>query len=1006
MEELYMEVLYTGKKLLFLFVLIIAVNIYGQGTIKGTITDSLSHDPLVGANVYLVGTALGSAVDIDGHYTISKIPFGKYTVRISYIGYKSKDFSVDVNSNKTISLNVRLAPAAIVGKEIVVSGQAEGQAAAINQQLSSNSIVNVVSQQKIQELPDANAAESIGRLPGVSLLRSGGEANKIVLRGLSPKFTTVTIDGVRIASTDQNDQGIDLSTISQGSLAGIELYKTLTSDQDADAIAGTVNLVTKKAPSKRLLSLDAKGDYNALDKSANQYNLEGRYGERFFNDVLGVQAVGNIEQTIRSSETTDYTYDFTGIASGKDYDITQFQPEYINELRKRYGASLLLDINTPDGGSIKFNTVYGKTSRNFLTSYRTYVFPSGNVAYDYEQQDEDIDIFNTSIHGDNNLFGFKTDWNFSFAQSIANTPYDYELNFSEASAADSKGNVIAGMKNVPQQYSKGPVTAWIPYAVNNFQAALLNQANDNTAKNLDKQKTAFLDLSKDYSLGTDLTGTFKFGGKYRENDRTNNETQSRSNYYLYPFPQYTKLANGSIVPKDLNGTVFQNLVITNARVSMINFLDSPPGSRNVFGQYALYPLINRTDLEIWRGLNINGYQDPQGKSPEYLVNDGNGGPGSDYNIAERISAAYAMNTLNIGRELTFIAGVRIESDNDDYSAFFTPYNLSGFPFPEGVLIDTIVNHSETTVLPNFQMIYRPFDFMNVRMAAYKALARPDFNYRLPQFVASSASGNSIYMGNPNLKNAVAWNYELETQFYGNDIGLFSISAFYKTIDNMFQYLNGAQISTQAQLDSLGITAKDPFPTNAQFSLYYPYNLSNTTKVWGFEVEHQADLLFLPGLLKNIVLDYNFSIVNSETYLPFDITVTKTVIRGGIPFPTASIVGIVKKERLEDQPQFFGNISLGYDIDGFSFRIAAFHQGKYNSSFSSDGRSDQEIAAYTRLDVAVKQKITDNISIFLDLNNITNASDESIYDDRVTGWEVPNTTSRYGMTGDFGLRLTL
>ena len=161
----------------------------------------------------------------------------------------------------------------LAAKKVVISAQALGQAAAINQQLSSNTIVNVVSEQKIQELSDANAAEAIGRLPGVALQRSGGEANKIVLRGLSDKYSTVTVDGVRMPATAENDRGIDLSLLSQGSLAGIELYKALTSDKDADAIAGTVNLVTKKAPETRLIRFDTKGAYNNIDESVSQYDF-------------------------------------------------------------------------------------------------------------------------------------------------------------------------------------------------------------------------------------------------------------------------------------------------------------------------------------------------------------------------------------------------------------------------------------------------------------------------------------------------------------------------------------------------------------------------------------------------------------------------------------------------------------------------------------------------------------------------------------------------------------
>ncbi len=296
-----MDVLNT-RKLIFLIFLIFSMQIFGQGTLQGVVKDSISQDALVGANVYLIGTSLGSAVDINGDYRINKIPFGNYTAKISYLGYKPKEIKINVQNENIVKLNVTLSPEVILGEEVVVTGQALGQAAAINQQLNSNTIVNVVSEQKIKELPDANAAESMGRLPGVSLLRSGGEANKIVLRGLSPQVCNSNSRWCEISLNRANDRGLDLSTISQGSLAGIELFKALTSDKDADAIAGTVNLVTKKAPSIRTIRLQAFGDYNGMDKSAKQYNFLGNYGERFFNNILGLQLEGHVERRIRSNE--------------------------------------------------------------------------------------------------------------------------------------------------------------------------------------------------------------------------------------------------------------------------------------------------------------------------------------------------------------------------------------------------------------------------------------------------------------------------------------------------------------------------------------------------------------------------------------------------------------------------------------------------------------------------------------------------------------------------------
>lgn len=341
-------------------------------TVRGVVTDSLTSKTLVGANVFLVGTALGSATDIEGNYRIESVPSGNYVLRVTYIGYKNKEYNVVVPEDGTVIQDVKLSPDVIRGQEVIVRGQAIGQAAAINQQITSATIINVVSEEKIQELPDANAAEAIGRLPGVSVLRSGGEANKVILRGLEDKFTNITIDGIKIPPTDETSRGVDLSTLSQSTLAGIELYKAITPDKDGDALAGTINLVTKKAPIARKVKVDFKGIYNDLMKSANQYDLSVQYGERFINNILGVQMTGNMEKRIRSNERITLDYNQNPTQSDAGYFIDDFILEFTDEIRKRDGFSLLLDINTPDEGSIRFNNVFGRTKRDYFWYSRDY----------------------------------------------------------------------------------------------------------------------------------------------------------------------------------------------------------------------------------------------------------------------------------------------------------------------------------------------------------------------------------------------------------------------------------------------------------------------------------------------------------------------------------------------------------------------------------------------------------------------------------------------------------
>lgn len=223
-----MKLLNIFKICILLTVVSLSTTLYpATGKITGVVRNAETGALLPGANVILVGSAFGASTDMNGKYIISGIPAGKYTLKISYIGYKEATLPITVERGQTLQRDFRLEFRAIKGEEVIVTAQLEGQAAAINQQLASNTIVNVVSSDKIQELPDQNAAESVGRLPGISIQRNAGEGQKIIVRGLSPRFNSITVNGVRIPSTDSQDRSVDLSMISPDVLAGIEVLKSL-----------------------------------------------------------------------------------------------------------------------------------------------------------------------------------------------------------------------------------------------------------------------------------------------------------------------------------------------------------------------------------------------------------------------------------------------------------------------------------------------------------------------------------------------------------------------------------------------------------------------------------------------------------------------------------------------------------------------------------------------------------------------------------------------------------
>jgi len=983
---------------------------YPASIIRGTVSDSQTARNLVGANVFLVGTALGSATDIEGNYRIGSVPSGTYTMRISYIGYSNLEVEITVPEDQTVVYDAQLAPDVIRGQEVIVQGQALGQAAAINQQITSNTIINVVSEEKIKELPDANAAEAIGRLPGVSLLRSGGEANKVILRGLEDKFTNITIDGVKIPPTDATGRGVDLSTLSQSSLAGIELYKAITPDKDGDALAGTINLVTKKAPVERKIRTDIKGIYNDMMQSVKQYDISFQYGERFFKEIVGIQLTGNLENRIRSNEQINLEYNQNPSQSEAGYYIDNFLLQFTDEIRKRDGLSLLMDINTPDKGTIRINNVFGRTKRDFLWYSRDYPSNgggdySGNPRYNYRDREQEIETFNSSIHGDNNLLGFNLNWGLSYGESVSDYPFDYETIFVEPDGMAATPKI----QSDPQQL--------ISYAANDFSGANLYWIYYRTQNNYDKERTAHLDIARQYILLPQVSGQIKLGGKYKIKDRSNARTEDFTPYYLGKFSPYELSSDGTKREKDFTGTYFEDWSTTGALFIPIKQFYADSTAREVYGSYPLNPLIDRDRMRQWWYLNRNGI-DATGNIHEVWPN-----PlirYDDYNITERVSAAYLMNTLNIGQTITLIAGVRVEKEDNDYTACYMPMPVGGFPVDASSIADTASSISQTVWLPNINLAISPLNFMKLRLAAYKALARPDFNMRLERYIAGRpaevGTQHQVYVGNSRLKTAQAWNYEVNTSFFGNTIGLISISAYYKEIEDMFHMLNN--FNTTAVKDENGEyqdTLMQGFgiqwPSQMKstpYNLTLPYNSPKPTKVWGVEFEHQWNFNFLPGLLKNFTLSYNVTFVRSETFVYASRTDSLWYDPPGPISGTWKFYNVLveKKQKLEGMPEFFGNIALGYDIGRFSGRISVFHQGEYNVSYSALGWSDRINNPFTRIDLTLKHGITESVAVFLNISNLTNIEEGNSIYNREYRRKLFSDSEMYGMTADFGLTVKL
>ncbi|HTO02168.1 MAG TPA: carboxypeptidase regulatory-like domain-containing protein, partial [Opitutus sp.] len=144
------------------------------GSLSGKVTDASSQTALSGALVRIVGTEIEAATDREGNFWFSSLPAGSHTVRVSYLGLDARDFPVTITAGSESTLQAKLGDEIVRLSAFTVSGQREGQARALNEQRASDNLKSIVSSDALGRFPDQNAAETLGRISGVSLARDQG----------------------------------------------------------------------------------------------------------------------------------------------------------------------------------------------------------------------------------------------------------------------------------------------------------------------------------------------------------------------------------------------------------------------------------------------------------------------------------------------------------------------------------------------------------------------------------------------------------------------------------------------------------------------------------------------------------------------------------------------------------------------------------------------------------------------------------------------------------------
>lgn len=968
--------------IIIVFTFLIA-EVYAAATsnIEGYVIDAQTNDPLPGANIILIGTSFGAATDINGKYIIKNIPVGTYRIRASYVGYENKESDVSVVENITTEHNFELLPVGVEGETVVITAQASGQLGAINKQLSSDQIINAVSAARIQELPDANAAESIGRLPGISVLRSGGEGNEVVIRGLAPKYNQITINGIQLSSSNPNNRSTDLSMISPYMLEGIEVSKTVTPDMDANVIGGTVNFELREAkvtePGVPQIGLLLQGGYNNLSNAYNKFNnykYAASIEDRFFDDRFGVLALIDIERRNLTSNELGASYNHQG-SSITEYITTALNLNDIPRDRKRINGTIVLDYKLNQGKISIMNFLSAGTT-DIQNRIETFDIQNNIHRYSLAHSKSDLSVITNAINLKYQLPVFYLDAKLSHSYSETENPNDWTIGFQQASAGLSQFLNVSNIN--PQE---------IPKAVNaSADATYLGSLVTNSSFSRSRAITGSIDLETNFSFSDLINAKIKFGGKYRY--------QTRSYDYDQSGGQGLGLASARYVDS-LIATRFQSTkqYANTTSIPISPFVD-PNFDYGKFldGNYSMHLPLNFAMLsEIANFIKRNVDLIAKNNGSIAYFHDKFNSTTFNYSGNEDQSAFYVMATLNVGPQITLIPGVRYQELKTSYKAPRGIQNTASMLGGPYFHYDTTLAQKNGYWLPGISLKYKPLDWFDVRLSYSNTLAYPDYNSIVPRIDVSTIG--TISWNNYQLVPSKSRNYDVYFSFYNNNIGLFTAGGYLKHIDNLIYpwnfYVTGADA---AKYYPPGLLSSTPTGT---YNVLTFVNDPFRAEVWGLEFDWQTHFWYLPYPFDGLVFNINYTHVSSTAKYPY--TDARRVGR------VIEYVDTSFTDRLLYQPDNIINLSIGYDYKDFSIRVSMLYQDDIFTGPNFWPQLRSSTAAYRRWDIAVKQNLPwFGIQVFGNINNINQADDISI----IQKAGVPQSQQDYGMTANIGIKWKL
>ena len=878
--------------------------------------------------------------------------------------------------------------------DIVVTGFRASLQNSLNIKRREAGVVDAISAEDIADFPDTNLAESIQRIPGVSIDRDAGEGRSITVRGLSSEFTRTRINGIEAqASTGATDssggvnrgRGFDFNVFASELFNNITVRKTASAETEEGSLGATVDLRTSRP----------------FDKTGFQGALSGQYGYNDLSQDWSPRFAGLISNTwaddqigalfsIAYSERDSLEEGFSSVRWGPASADGGFQngavlpnaartyhpriPRYgsLEHSQERLGATLSVQARPGNGPTLfTMDMLYSKLdstrSENFLQAWSLSrgADQGGKPQVDIMSFEVDPDT-GEMIYAQLDDMDIRSEQRFDeleteFKQMTFGVEHEFSdrLRFdgligrAESSFANPvQVSAIIDRQNVDgysydfRQNRNLPAINWGFNVADPTQWSVVGPTG--------AQPRSELRISSNFQENVYTTGEANFAFDVSDwltlkAGVSRKEYESSSRAFARP-----NNANGS--PALPAGTSMAS--VTNLLSGFGRNLDLPSGAATSWVRPDLAALQT-----VW---SYNCNCDTGVAGGDFRLIGLNGNPstyGNWRDVTETDTGAYVQADWD-----TEIMGVPFRG-NVGVRQVKTEVDALGYSNVGGVATPVRGENEYDDTLPSLNVSIEPMKDLIVRVGAAKVMARPPVTSLVPVFTLSAAGAatNTASLGNVELEPYRATTYDLSVEYYFAPEALLSFAYFYKDISTYVQ-------TTTEPLSYSQLTALNPvaFPAGGRPAgdIYQFSTPTNTPggPLKGFEISYQQTFSFLPSLLSNIGTQLNYTHVESE--IQYCVTATCAA------FVTADLVNL--------SPNAW-NATLYYDDGKFNARVSAAYRDTYFQNVpGSNGATGlipyQGKTETTTIDASASYNLTDNLSVSVEGLNLTDEANRQNHGD--------------------------